>query len=92
MLRLGSTCLELFQASSDAEPARQGDEFVGFTHLAFEVTDIEEAAASLQADGIATGEIADCSVHLEGMRVCFFNDPEGNRIELMQGYQDEAQA
>ena len=92
LIRVGSTCLELFQASDGAELARQNDESVGFTHLAFEVVDMEEAVASLQADGVATGEIKDCSIHCEGMSVCFFNDPDGNRIELMQGYQDEAQA
>jgi hypothetical protein len=26
---------------------------------------------------------------VKGMKVCFFNDPEGNRLELMEGYQDQ---
>jgi len=35
------------------------------------------------------GDIADCSHIVPGMSVCFFNDPDGNRIELVQGYADE---
>ncbi len=31
----------------------------------------------------------DCSTVVEGLRVCFFDDPEGNKIELMQGYKDQ---
>ena len=86
MLRLGSTCLELFSAN---QCASAGEQCVGFKHLAFEVPDLEIAVAHLQDDGIETDAIIDCSATVPGLRVCFFNDPEGNRIELMQGYEDE---
>ena len=86
MLRLGATCLELFSASESAEA---GEQNVGFKHLAFEVPDIEAAVEKLNADGIETDEIIDCSGIVPGLRVCFFNDPDGNRIELMQGYEDQ---
>lgn len=42
-----------------------------------------------RADGIATDEIIDCSSIVNGLRICFFNDPDGNRVELMQGFQDQ---
>jgi glyoxylase I family protein len=87
MLRLGSTCLELFSArESGASP---GEQTVGFKHLAFEVPDLEVAIANLHTDGIETEPIIDCGSVVPGLRVCFFLDPEGNRIELMQGYQDQ---
>lgn len=89
MLRLGSTCLELFQAPSPKIPASIDAHSMGFKHLAFEVEDIEATIKSLQADGIQTEPIYDCSAILKGMRVCFFVDPNGTRLELMQGYQDE---
>lgn len=87
ILRLGEACLELFSAAE--QEATAGEQPVGFKHLAFEVPNLEDAIAGLKADGIETENIIDCSGHLEGMRVCFFNDHEGNRIEIMEGYADE---
>ena len=88
MLSLGSTCIELFSADSDAKGLRGHEQPVGFKHLAFSMPDINSAVAALKADGIATDDIIDCSGLVEGLRVCFFDDPEGNRLELMQGYKD----
>jgi glyoxylase I family protein len=87
MLRLGPVCLELFQAK-EAE-ATGGEQPVGFKHLAFEVEDLEAAVSKLRADGIEPERIIDCSAVSPGMRVCFFNDADGNRIELMENYRDE---
>ena len=87
MLRLGSTCLELFSAGASAASA--GEQSVGFKHLAFDVPNLEVAVANLHADGIETDPIIDCAAVLPGLRVCFFTDAEGNRIELMEGYQDQ---
>ena len=89
MLRLGSTCLELFSAKPDSAAQTGGEQPVGFKHLAFEVDDLDAAVAALAADGVQTEKIIDCSSVVEGLRVCFFNDPDGNRVELMQGYQDQ---
>ncbi len=89
MLRLGSTCLELFSAKEEAKLEMAGEQPVGFTHLAFEVPDLDAAIAALHAVGIQTEDIIDCSSIVAGFRVCFFDDPEGNRLELMQGYKDE---
>ena len=89
MLRLGATCLELFPPQGESMAQSGGEQSVGFSHLAFEVPDLDAAIAKLQADGIETEEIIDCSGVVAGLRVCFFNDPDGNRLELMQGYQDE---
>lgn len=89
MLRLGGTCLELFQAGRDKKAVQTDGQVPGFRHLAFEVGDIDRAVAGLKADGIKTDEIIDCSGIVKGMKVCFFDDPDGNRLELMHGYQDE---
>lgn len=89
MLRLGATCLEFFQAAEDAGDRRGGPQPVGFAHLAFAVEDLDAAVAALEADGVKTEGIIDCSSILAGFRVCFFDDPEGNRIEILQGYEDE---
>ena len=89
MLRLGATCMELFQAASGNRTSSGGEQAVGFKHLAFEVPDLEAAIAALRADGIQTDDIIDCSSIVKGMRVAFFNDRDGNRLELMQGYRDQ---
>ncbi|MBD3383424.1 hypothetical protein GF407_00735 [candidate division KSB1 bacterium] len=89
MLRLGTACIELFSASSEAKNSSGGVQPVGFSHLALEVEDIQAMVNALEADGIQTEGIIDCSEHVEGLRVCFFHDPEGNRIEIMQGWKDQ---
>ena len=89
MLRLGGVCIELFNAPPEHKDLHGGEQPIGFKHFAFEVPSLEEAIAKLKADGISTEEIIDCSWVTEGMRVCFFDDPDGNRMELMQGYQDQ---
>jgi len=87
MLRLGDVRMELFQ--SDAGQASGGEQPVGFKHLSLEVADVEEKVEELNAAGVQTGPVIDCSQQVPGLKVCFFNDPEGNRIELMEGWQDD---
>lgn len=89
MLRLGDCCLEFFQADADAPEAAGGAQPVGFKHLAFEVQDIESKREELAAAGIDIDEVIDVGEMVEGLKVCFFNDPEGNRIELMEGWHDQ---
>lgn len=89
MLRLGDCCIELFPTGPEASSARGGEQPVGFKHLAFEVPDIRAKVRELQEAGIDMGEIIDCSEFLEGLLVCFFEDPEGNILELMQSWRDE---
>ncbi len=88
MLRLGGFCLELFD-NPDAGEARGGEQAVGFKHLAFEVGNIDQKVAELNAAGVETDAIIDCDAVCRGMRVCFFKDPDGNILEIMEGYQDE---
>ena len=94
MLRLGAACSELFDAPPDAASgdARGGEQPVGFKHLAFEVPDLEAAIAKLNAAGTKTDDIIDAGPHVPGLRICFFKDPEGNILELMEGWQDETDA
>jgi glyoxylase I family protein len=85
MLRLGGCCIELFNSPDPAGTG--GDQPVGFKHLALEVDDLDATVRGLHDDGVATGDVLDTPV--EGLRVCFFKDPEGNTLELMQGWRDE---
>jgi len=89
MLRLGSMCLELFSAPLETS-SNVTKPPVGFQHLAFEVDDINEKVKELRAAGTETGDIVDCSDHVPEMRVCFFEDPEGNTVELMESWSDDS--
>ena len=87
ILRSGKHVPGAFQRAR--HPARSGGvQAVGFKHLAFEVPSLEESIARLRAAGIEPDRIMDASGNVPGLRICFFRDPEGNSIELMQGWQD----
>jgi glyoxylase I family protein len=88
ILRLGGACIELFQGSPDAGQAPEALP-VGFKHLAFEVPDLDVKIAELNADGVETDDIMDCSGVVPDMRVCFFRDPDGNSLEIMENYCDD---
>ncbi len=88
MLRLGDSCIELFSAPAGAAPVAASP--TGFQHLAFEVYDIDAKVQELREAGYATQDIIDCSDAAPGLRVCFFKDADGNTIELMQNWTDEA--
>ena len=87
ILRLGSRCIELFQAKGKIQNSNELP--YRFNHIAFEVDSLEEFIKKLKKDGIETEKIIDYSSISEGFRICFLNDPEGNRIELMEGYIDQ---
>lgn len=89
MLRLGSVCIELFQAAPEDQAKRAVDQPIGFKHLALEVENLDDVLARLHAGGIETESVIDVSSIIPGFRICFFHDPDGVRLELMQGYRDE---
>ena len=90
MLKLGSVRLELFPTDPTKTTGQKGGEQpVGFKHLAFDVPKLEPIIEGLKADGIEVGNIIDASKHVSGLRIVFFKDPEGNILELMEGYHDE---
>jgi glyoxylase I family protein len=89
-VKLGSVRLELFRADlAKAEHQKGGEQGIGFKHLAFEAPRLEPAIEALRADGIEPDPIIDMGQVIPGCRIVFFRDPEGNFIELMEGYRDE---
>ena len=76
------------QAGTDAG-AKGGEQAIGFRHVAFEVEHLEPMVESLRADNVDLDSIIDCGALVPGMRIVFFRDPEGNSVELMEGYRDE---
>jgi glyoxylase I family protein len=89
----GGVALELFPAQGDAPPPRgenDGPTFPGVRHLAFLVDDLDAKLAELGDDARITLGPLDMGGFIPGMRVAWITDPEGNIVELNQGYEDEA--
>ncbi len=57
-------------------------DIVAINHICLEVESVDEAAASLRKLGIQL--TAEPKLGLDGNRQAWFEDPDGNRIELMQ--------
>jgi catechol 2,3-dioxygenase-like lactoylglutathione lyase family enzyme len=89
MLRLGDWRLELVE--HHGTPAHERIESptntVGYTHVAFYVTDVSAAAAVIEANGgtIDRDTWTSTSVNGESREYLFTRDPDGNRIELIKG-------
>jgi glyoxylase I family protein len=84
--------LELFPAKGEAPPPRgegAGPEYPGWRHIAFLVDDLDDALAQMGDDAKITLGPVDMGDLIEGMRVAWISDPEGNIVELNQGYAEE---
>ena len=89
LLKLGSMRLELFGNGNATESDRGGEQAVGFKHFAFEIPKLEPFIDALRADGVDIDPIREVPFLAPGARIVFFRDPEGNIVELMEGYRDE---
>lgn len=77
----GKYQIELF--SFPGAPERPSyPEARGLRHLAFAVSNVEEAAADLRNKGVETEEIRVDDI--TGKRFTFFNDPDGLPLELYE--------
>ena len=58
--------------------------YIGFTHIAFEVDDVEQTLnTAMKSGGQALGEITEKVVEGIGtLNFVYFRDPEGNIIEI----------
>ena len=77
----GTYQIELFSFPDSRERASR-PEARGLRHLAFEVDDVEEAAAELTANGVTVEPVR--TDELTGKKFCFFQDPSGQPLELYQ--------
>jgi glyoxylase I family protein len=91
MLRLGPVRLELFPTDfAKTADQKGGEQAIGFKHLAFDVPKLDPSIDALRAAGIEADRVIDFNETIPGCRLAFFRDPEGNIIELMEGYRDES--
>jgi glyoxylase I family protein len=87
----GGVALELFPAEGEAPPRaeRDGPAGRGVRHVAFLVDDLDAKLAEIGDDATVTLGPLDMGDFIPGMRVAWISDPEGNIVELNQGYEDE---
>jgi glyoxylase I family protein len=92
-IRSGDAYLELFQAKGDspAPPATgPGPEYPAWRHIAFQVDDVDAKLAEMGADARITAGPFDFTDFIPGWRTVWVSDPEGNIVEISQGYVDQA--
>ncbi|RKH12587.1 VOC family protein [Corallococcus sp. CA053C] len=91
-LKSDNVYLELFKARLPApvpSASEDGPWYPGWRHIAFRVDDVDAKLAELGADARVTLKPLDFDDLIEGWRSAWVADPEGNIIEISQGYEDE---
>ncbi len=92
VLRSDNVCLEIFPATKEAPVAPvggAGPEYPGWRHMAFLVDDLDAKLLEMGEEARLTLGPLDMSNFIPGMHVAWIADPEGNIVELNQGYVDE---
>lgn len=92
MIKRDNMYLELFPSSVERPSERvlgAGPDYPGVRHIAFLVDDLDAKLAEMGDDAKVTLGPLDMGQFIPGMRVAWLSDPEGNIVELNQGYKDE---
>jgi glyoxylase I family protein len=91
-LKSGNVYLELFQAKEDAPvpaPKADGPGYPGWRHIAFQVDDVDAKLAAIGADAQVTFGPLSFDDFIPGWRTAWIADPDGNIVEISQGYTDQ---
>jgi glyoxylase I family protein len=91
-IKSGNVYLELFQAKEDSPvpPLKEdGPWYPGWRHIAFAVDNVDAKLAEMGNEAKITLGPFNFDDFLKGWRGVWIADPEGNIIELAQGYVDE---
>jgi glyoxylase I family protein len=91
-IKCGTMGIELFQAEGAIPapaPEADGYHFPGWRHVAFQVDDVDAKLAEMgDAAKIMLGPL-DFDDFIPGWRTVWIADPEGNIVEISQGYRDQ---
>lgn len=91
-LKLGNVYLELFQAEEASPvppPTKDGHSYPGWRHISIRVDNVDAKLAEMGSDAIITLGPLSFDDFIPGWRAVWIADPDGNIIELNQGYVDQ---
>lgn len=91
-LKAGPVYLELFGTKDEAPvPPAGGDgpHYPGVRHLAFKVDDVDAKLAAMGAAAQVTLGPMSFDAFIPGWRTVWVADPEGNVVEISQGFTDQ---
>jgi glyoxylase I family protein len=94
-LRCGDMYLELFKAQGQAPsapPSKDGDTWPGVRHIAFQVDDVDMALAEIGDRAPVSFGPFDFDGFIPGWRTVWVRDPDGNIVEISQGFVDQIAA
>ena len=90
-IKSGDVYLELFQSENPRPgPMPQGDggAATGVRHIAFQVDDVDATLARMGADAKITFGPMAFDAFIPGWYTAWVSDPDGNIVEISQGYRD----
>ena len=90
-LRLGEFYLELFDANQPEQATYQNDGpgVPGvIRHMAFKVDNVDKKLADMGEDAKVTQGPMSFDAFINGWRTAWISDPDGNIVEISQGYMD----
>lgn len=91
-IRSGTLMLEIFKAAA-GRPIPQADKdgppYAGWRHIAFQVDDVDAALAALGDEVRVSLGPLEFNDFIPGWKAVWIADPEGNIIEISQGYADQ---
>ncbi len=94
-LKNGNTYLELFRAEG-ARPApaavADGPHYPAWRHISFKVDDVDATVAAMGPDAKVTLGPLGFDAFIPGWRTVWLSDPDGNIVEVSQGYTDQQPA
>ena len=69
-----------------------GPHYPGWRHIAFKVDDVDATLAAMGADAKVTLGPLDFDAFIKGWRTVWVADPDGNIVEISQGFTDQERA
>ena len=91
-LKNGGAYLELFKSKENRPSPRVGQDgpwYPEWRHIAFKVDDVDAKLAEMGQDAEVTLGPFDFDAFIPGWRTVWVADPEGNIVEISQGFVDQ---
>lgn len=91
-LKLGDMYLELFQAKGETPTplaTQDGPTYPAWRHFGFQVDDVDAKLAEIGNDANITLGPLNFDGFIPGWRTVWVADPDGNIVEISQGYVDQ---